>query len=119
MDVAHALDAGLERLEERGEPPVLVRPAPDAHRRRRDDAERALRAEEQGGRVDAAGVAGIAGRLDTAGRGDHLQAQDHVLDLPVGARLLPGRARGEPAAQRRVLERLREVPQREAVLLEV
>ena len=50
----------------------------------------------------------------TVGEG-HVEAQHHVLDLPVAGRELTGRAAGQPAADRRQRDRLRPVAEGEPV----
>src|SRR5262249_39297210 len=53
-------------------------------------------------------------RLHELARGQHdLEPEHAVLDLSVLRRELPGAARGEPAAERRAMDRRREMPERE------
>ena len=60
-------------------------------------------------------MAGTARRVDLADRRDQPQALDQLVDAPVAGRGLPRRAGGHPAAHGRVLERLREVAERDAL----
>ena len=46
---------------------------------------------------------------------DDVEPDDHVLDLPVAGRVLAGRPAGQPAADRRQVDRLRPVAERQAV----
>ena len=55
------------------------------------------------------------GAHDAAVGQHHLEADDHVLDLPVARRVLPGAPAGQPAAHRREVHRLGPVAERVAV----
>ena len=57
-----------------------------------------------------------AGPDDPAVGQHHLEADDHVLDLPVAVRVLAGPPAGQPAAHRRQVHRLGPVAEGEAVL---
>ncbi len=64
----------------------------------RDDAERALRADEELGEVRAHRLAGLAAREDPPAVGEHHVEADHdVLDLAVAGRVLAGAAARQPA----------------------
>ena len=65
-------------------------------------------------RPGPAALAGSGGSVDLAGRRGEAQAQHHLLDRAVAGRGLPGRARRGAAAERDVLEGLREVAERAA-----
>ena len=105
-----------------GERPRLV-----AGRRRRrvnldadagDDAEHALGADQQLTQIRARGGLRRPAEVEHARRCDGAQAADHVVETAVARRVLPGRpGRGE-AADRRELEALREVPERETAFAE-
>src|SRR5204862_8365292 len=55
---------------------------------------------------------------DGAGAVDRFQREDHVLDLSVLARELPGAARGEPAADGRAVDRRGKMPERRSLRVE-
>ena len=82
-----------------------------------DDAERALAAHEELGQVRPGGGAGpVALRAHDAAVGQHdLEADDHVLDLPVAGRVLPRPPAGEPAPDGREVHRLGPVAEGVAV----
>nr|BFE81428.1 hypothetical protein GCM10020093_040290 [Planobispora longispora] len=101
------------------EPPALVDPhgRGPAHPEpeRGDHPEGALGAEDHLAQVGPGGGLGRAAEVEGAARGGHGHADDHVVEAAVPGRgLATGAGRGE-AAQRGVLERLREVPQGELV----
>ena len=105
-----------------GERPRLVaggcrhRVHPHAHAG--DDAEHALGADEQLAQVRARRGRRRPAEVEHARRGDRAQAADHVVEPAVARRVLAGRpGRGE-SADRRELEALREVAEREAALAE-
>ena len=112
---ADDLGAGLEALRH----PGLVA----AHRRRRahphghlgDHAEHPLGADDQlPQRRPGGGVRGFQGP-QLAGRGEQADRADQRVEAPVAARGLAGRAGRGEAADRRVLEGLREVAEGEAL----
>ncbi len=81
----------------------------DAHAGFGEDAEAAFGSEHHFAQIDAGGRGRkgrdqqrALGRLDAA-------SGEQLLDAAVTQRLLAGRARGDPAAQRRILERLRKM----------
>ena len=82
-----------------------------------DDPEGALAADEQLGEVRSGRRARSVtpGAHDAAVGEDHLEADHHVLDLPVAGRVLPGAAAGEPSAHGREVHRLGPVAEGEAV----
>ena len=86
-----------------------------AHPRLGDDAEDALGADEQPVGARPGAGAGQAPRLHRAGGRHDAQAFDEIVDMRVEGREVAARARRDPAAEGRVLEALREVPQRHAV----
>src|SRR5690606_5500469 len=113
-----ALEDAADRLEAGGDRRDLEA-AEDPDRRRRgdpqpgrgDDPERALAADEELGEVGAAAGARHAADVDDlAAAGDDGQAEDAILDLAVLGRQLAGRPAREPAADRRAVDRRREVP---------
>jgi hypothetical protein len=111
-----ALLEGGEADRERG--PVhglLLHP----HPRLGDHAQRPLRAQQESvGRRTRARAGQPAGGPHAA-RGHGAYRFDEVVDVGIQRREVPTRARGDPASQRRELERLREVAQREPVLAEL
>ena len=73
-----------------------------------DDAQRALAPDEELGQVRPGGGAGplALGVHDAAVGQHHLEADHHVLDLPVPGRVLPRPPAGEPAADGGEIHRL-------------
>src|SRR5271165_2081045 len=92
-----------------------ARPVLQPHPRLGDHAEDALRADEQPVRAGPGARAGQPPRLHHPTRRDHAQAFDEIVNMRVEAGEMPARARRDPAAERRVLEALREMPQRQPV----
>ncbi len=90
-----------------------------AHPRARDHAEDALGAREQAVGARTGARAGQPARLPYARRRDRARGLQEVLDVGPDRREMARGAGGDPAAERRVLERLREVAQGEAVLAEL
>ncbi len=80
-----------------------------------DDSKRSLRADQQAVRARARAGAGNAQRGIGARRGDGAQRFDEVVDVRVERRVVATGSRSDPAAERRQLERLRKVAQREPV----
>ena len=98
--------------------PKARRPSPggpgvEAQAGRGDDPEGALGADEQLGQVRAGGRPGAApvGADDAAVGQRDLEADHHVLDLPVAGRVLAGPPAGQPAADGREVHRLGPVPE--------
>ena len=89
------------------------------HPRLGDDAEDALGAEQHAVGRRARARAGQAPALPHAARRDRADRLDEVVDVRVQRRVVTAGARREPAAERRELERLREVAQREPVRAEL
>ena len=119
------LDDGAQGVGARGE--VGERPRFVAGGRRRrvnldadagDDAEHAFGADQQLAQVRARRGLRCAAEVEHARRGDRAQAADHVVESPVARRVLPGRSGRGESADRRELEALREVPEREAAFAE-
>ena len=81
----------------------------DAHRHLDEDAERALGALHQVVDLRARRRRGHTDRLEGASRSHVLLTEDELVDVAVIRRRLSGAERDDPAADRRVLERLREV----------
>ena len=109
-------------LREARERPGLVtarrRGGPHAHDRLADHAQHALGAHHQLAEARPGGGRGHGLRAQLA-RGRHAaHGLDELVDAAVAGRRLPGGARGHPATQGRVLERLREVAERHALLAE-
>ena len=93
----------------------LLQPDPGAG----DDAERSLGpAEEPLGRGPGA-PCGQPPRLDHPGGRHHRQCLDLLVDMRRTGGVVAAGTRGDPAAERRELERLREVAEREAVRLQL
>ncbi len=90
-----------------------------AHPRLRDHAEDALGADQHPIRARARAGARQPPRLDRSRRGDGGDRLDEVVDVGVEGREMPAGAGGDPAAQGRELERLREVAQGQAVLAQL
>ena len=84
-------------------------PAEDAQRDLRQHAERALGAHHDLVQVRAGGLAGVVAGLDRADGRGVLLAEDDVGDRAVIRAVLARAARDRPAADARILERLREV----------
>ena len=110
----HHLAGGLHglvpRLEDVGEALAVLRhPAEDAQRDLRQHAERALGAHHDLVQVRAGGLAGVVAGLDRADGRSVLLAEDDVGDRAVIRAVLARAARDRPAADARILERLREV----------
>ena len=90
-----------------------------AHPCLRDHAERPLgTAQQPVGRGTCAGAREPAGLQGTVRR-DRSEPLDELVDAGRPRREVTGRARGDPAAEARLLERLREVAQRQPVRLEL
>ena len=117
---AHDAPARIESGGKGGEPegPTFLRrwQRVDAQAGLGDDAQGPLTAHEELGQVGPrGGTWSVTLGMDDAPVGqDHLEPDDHVLDLPVAGRVLPGAAAGQPAAHRREIHRLRPVAQRVA-----
>ncbi len=115
---AHRFGAGVEARP----PPALVRRhggrPTHAHGHRGDDAEGSFRAEQQLAQVGAGGVGGRRAEVERTRGGRSGEPDDHRVEAAVaGARLAAG-AGGREAADRGVLEGLRVVAERQAVLAE-
>ena len=110
---------GREVGEEESLIDALLRRRAHAQREPIDHAERPLRADQQLTQAGTGGGGGDRGQLDIARRGSQAQAEHHLVDRAVPAGGLARRARGDAAAERHVLERLREVPERERARLQV
>ena len=95
---------------------AVRRPRLHTHPRLGDHPERALRAGEHPVWAHARARSGQPPRLPGAGGRDRAHRLDEILDVGPHGGEVPGRARGDPAAERGVLERLREVAQRQPVL---
>src|SRR5580700_10796758 len=94
-------------------------PGQDAQPGLGDDPEGALRATEEPVGAGAGAGTGQPPRLPYTDGGNGAHGLDEVLDVGPEGGEVPGGARGEPAAERGVLEGLGEVPQREAMLGEL
>ena len=88
------------------------------HRRLGDDAEPALRSEDELAEVRARGRGRVGRQVERPGRRHDAAAGEQRLDPAEADRLLAGRPGGDPAAERRALERLGEVAEGQAVRLE-
>ena len=87
----------------------------DPHPGLGDDAERALGAEPEAVGIGAGAGGGQAPGGDQAARGDDGHRLDEVVDVGGAGRVVTAGAGREPAAERRVLEGLREVAEGDAV----
>ena len=81
--------------------------------------ERALRPHDQLAQVGSRRAGGMGREVELSGRGRAAQAEDELVDAPIARGRLPGRARGDVAADRGVLVALREVAEREALRVEL
>ncbi len=86
-----------------------------AHPRLGDDPEDALRSEEHPVRRGSRARRGKPARFTDPARGHHPHRFDHVVDVGIDGRVVAARPGGQPAAERRELERLREVPEGQAL----
>ena len=108
--LAGGLHGRVPRLEDVGESLAVLRhPAEDAQRDLGQHAERALGAHHDLVQVRAGGLAGVVAGLDGADGRGVLLAEDDVGDGAVIRAVLARAARDRPAADARILERLREV----------
>src|SRR5262249_21231724 len=90
-----------------------------SHPRLRDDAENAFRADEEPVRARSRARPGQAPCRDAALRRHDDDAFDEIVDMGQERREMPAGTGRDPAAQRRVLEALREVAERQAMRLEL
>ena len=113
QDLAARLQAAGEGREPEGPPFLRRRQGMDTETGFGDDAQRPLAADEELGQVRPGGGArSLAFGVDDAPVGqDHLEADDHVLDLPVAGRVLTRPAAGQPAADGREVHGLGPVAQ--------
>ena len=109
-DVAHRRQAGRPGREEVAEDLPLGRHAPDVDGRLGDDAEAALAAQHHLAHARAGRGARHGTHDQHAGGGHHPQPARELGDVAVAVGLHPGRARRDPAAERRVGEAVGEVP---------
>jgi hypothetical protein len=119
-DLPHQLEPGREVVELHACAPALDVARADPHPRLGDHGQRALRAEQQpvGRRAGARGRQ--AARLpDIAADRDGADRLDEVVDVRRAGGEMTGCAGGDPAAERRPLERLRVEAQRHPVLGEL
>ena len=89
-----------------------------AHANAGDDAQRALRADQQLPQIRSGRRLRGPAQVEDTGRGDGPQSADHVVEPAVTRGVLTGRAGGGEAPDRREQETLREVAQREAAFAE-
>ena len=118
-ELADGLGAPLERVEADAAGELRGRPRAHADPGLGDHAERALRADQEPVGAGARPGSRQAAALPVAGRGDRPHRLDQVVDVGIERREMPAGAGGHPAAQRGVLEGLREVAEREAALAQV
>src|SRR6185369_17641876 len=85
-----------------------------AHRRLGENSHAPLGAEDRFLEVGTRGRGGKERQLQRPRGRDEGAAREELLDAPEAERLLSARARRDPPAERRELEGLREVPEREA-----
>jgi hypothetical protein len=116
---AHALSAGKETVEANARRAPVGGSRLHTHPGIDDHAERALRACEHPVGARAGAGSGQPPRGPLARGRNRTDRLDQVLDVRPQGCEVAGRARGDPAAEGRVLERLREVAQGEAVLGEL
>ena len=116
---AHRLGALDERAERDAARSAEPRPRLHPHPRLGDHAEDPLGAQQHPVRRRPRPAARQPPRLPQARRRDRAHGLDEVVDVRQPRREVPARARGDPAAQRRQLERLREEAHRHPVLAEL
>ena len=108
------------KMSKNGRSPTRVRrPVLQSHPRFGDHTERAFGAQQHAVRRRPRTRAGQPTTFPHAARGDRSNRLDEVIDMGVQRRVVPTRARREPAAKRRELERLWEVSQRQPVRTEL
>ena len=110
---------GEEIGEADGAAGAKARPVLQPHPRLGDHPENALRADEQAVGAGAGAGAGQAARLDDAARRDDAQAFDEIVDMGVEGGEMAARPGRDPAAQCRILEALRKMPQGQIVRLQL
>ena len=118
-DRAHRVRALLEGREAHRHRRPVDRLGLHAHPCLGDDAERPLRPEQQAVGRGPGARPGQPARRPHAARRDRAHRLDEVVDVRVEGGEMAARPRGDPAAKRRELERLRIVPQGEAVFSEL
>ena len=116
---AHRRGARHHRVEARRARGAVARRVLQPHPRLGDDAEDSLRSDDQAIGARPGARARQPPRLHHAARRHHARRLDEVVDVGVERREVAARARDDPAAERRVLEALREVAERQAVRLEL
>ena len=109
----------LEAVEQHAGRGLEARALLHAHPGLGDHAEHALRADQHPVRARPGARAGQPAALPDARRRERAHRLDEVVDVRVQRGEVAARAGGDPAAERRVLERLREVAQRQAVLAQL
>ena len=118
QDAPADLDPLGERREVVGRPTLTGGPWVGPQPHPRDDAERALRPDEQLGEVRPDGGGRRPARAHDGAVGQHdLETGDEVLDLAVAGGVLTRAAAGDPAADGGDLEALRVVPDAHPVVL--
>ncbi len=116
---AHRLRAGIKRLEQNRRRLTETRRVLHPHPSLGDHAEDALGADQHPVGTRPGARPGQPPALPPAARCQRAQRLDEVVDVRVQGRVVATGAGGDPATQCRVLKRLREVPQREAVLAQL
>jgi hypothetical protein len=112
-DLPHRGDGRLEVGEEDAVDLLARRERRDADGRLRDHAEPPLAPEDELAQVGPGGGGGERRKVEAPRRRLDAPPGEEPLDPPVAERLLAAGAGRDPAAERRELERLREVPERE------
>jgi len=92
---------------------------PHAHRCLGDDADAPFGAENELANVQTRGGGRKRGNVERAGRRFDARSGEELFDASVFERLLSGRARRDPSAERRVFERLRKVSERVAAIAQL
>ena len=116
---AHRLGGLQEVGEAHRRAGAEARPRAHPHPGFRDDPQRALGTEQQALHARTGARTRQAARLERADRRDDAQRLDELVDVRDERREVTAGPRRDPAAERRVLEALREVTQREPVRLEL
>jgi hypothetical protein len=111
--------AGREIVERHGGGRLVGGPILETHPGLGDHPQDALRAEQHPVRARAGARPGQAPRLDGPGGRDGRDRLHQVVDVRIEGREVAAGPRRDPATERRELEGLREVAQREAVLAQL
>ena len=118
-DGAHGARRGEEGLEANRRAGAEFRTRLQSHPGARDHAKRSFRTDQQPVGARSCARARQAARFQDAARRHHAQVFDEIVDVRIKAGEMAARPGRDPAAQRRILEALRKVPQGDAMRLEL